>query len=123
MDFNLKNIFSVAALLSTLWAVVATSNGGTRTLDNGTYKVSSDCVTPVRQGDVIVANFQVIGGTATSYTDFGFPSPIVNGTSEVVGTVGAIQRICLPTYSDEDEHAYIYSCYDNGVANCTIAIQ
>lgn len=103
--------------------MVATSSGSNTNLLNGAYKVSSDCVNPIRQADVIVANGQVIGGGAASYTDFGFPNAIVNGTTENVGVVGLIQRICVPTYSDEENHAFVYSCYDNGTPVCTIAIQ
>jgi hypothetical protein len=116
-----KNIFALVALLSTLWAVVATSKGSNN-LTAGSFKVTSDCVSPVREAYVNVQNGMVVSGGATSYTDFGFPTTVVNG-AEVAGTVGFVQRVCVPTYSDEGNHAYIYSCYDNGAASCTIAIQ
>ena len=119
MASNFKNLFAFAALVSTLWAVVATSQGS-NDITNGSFKVTSDCVSPIREATVNVANGMVIGGG--SYTDFGFPSTVVNG-SEVAGVVGAVQRVCVPTYSDETNHAYVYSCYDNGTAYCTIAIQ
>ena len=116
-----KNIFALVVLLSTLWAVVATSKGSNN-LAAGSFKVASDCVTPIREAYVNVLNGMVISGGASSYTDFGFPTSVVNG-SEVAGTVGFVQRVCVPTYTDESAHAYVYSCYDNGAANCTIAIQ
>jgi hypothetical protein len=116
-----KNIFALVALLSTLWAVVATSKGSNN-LSAGSFKVTSDCVTPIREAYVNVQNGMVVSGGASSYTDFGFPTSVVNG-SEVAGSVGFVQRVCVPTYSDEASHAYVYSCYDNGAASCTIAIQ
>lgn len=116
-----KNIFALVALLSTLWAVVATSKGSNN-LATGSFKVTSDCVSPTREAYVNVVNGTVISGGATSYTDFGFPTNVVNG-SEVAGPVGFVQRICVPSYSDEVNHAYVYSCYDNGAAVCTITIQ
>lgn len=116
-----KNIFATFALLGTLWAVVATSSPQ-KSVANGSFKVTSDCVTPVKEANVNVANGMVINGGATSFTDFGFPQAVVNG-AEVVGTVGIAQRICTPTYTDTDQQAYVYSCYDNGVPTCTITIQ
>lgn len=116
-----KNLIAFAALLSTLWAVVATSKVN-KSVANGSFRVTSDCVSPIRDATVNVANGVIISGNATSFTEFGFPSAVVNG-AEIVGTVGLVQRICVPTYSDTDHQAYIYSCYDNGAPTCTITIQ
>lgn len=116
-----KNLFALAALLGTLWAVVATSSPQ-KSVANGSFKVTSDCVSPIKEANVNVANGMVLNGGATSFTEFGFPQAVVNG-AEVVGTVGLVQRVCVPTYSDTDQQAYVYSCYDNGAPTCTITIQ
>lgn len=122
MGFNLKDTFALLALLGTLWAVIATSDGRNSVL-GGVFFVSSNCVDPVREGAVTVSNNQVIGGAATSFLDFGFPSATVQRGSNVTGIVNGVERVCAPTYTDRDNSAYIYSCADNGTQFCTILLQ
>lgn len=121
---GIKNWIAVAALISTLWAVIATSSPRSD-LNTGSFYIISDCVTPNREAIITVTSDQIATPGATSFTDFGFPTATVRLGQETSGTVGAVSRTCFPTYGDTDENAeaWIFSCFDNGAASCTVMIR
>ncbi len=119
-----KNLLLVGFLLFTLFSVVATSDGS-GTPWSGTYRVVSDCVTPVRDQVVSVSGATITTG-GVGFTDFGFPSNTI--TSDMTGTVGAATRRCQITYNDPDKlnlgtHPTIYSCFDDGSFKCSIFLK
>ncbi len=119
-----KNWIAFSALLSTLWAVIATSTPRSD-LNSGAFYIISDCVTPNKEAIITVVSDQISTPGATSFTDFGFPNAAVRLGQETTGTVGAVSRTCFPSYGDTDESsdAWIFSCFDNGAASCTVMIR
>lgn len=119
-----KNLLTVAFLIFTLFSVVATSDGS-GTPWAGTYRVVSDCVTPVRDQSVSVSAATITTG-GVGFTDFGFPANTI--TSDMTGTVGGASRNCKITYNDPDKlnwgsHPTIYSCFDDGSFKCSIYLK
>ena len=121
-----KNILAAAFLGFTLFSVLATSQ--LRDDDkpaSGQNYVISDCVTPVLENVVTIANNVVVAPGGVSFTDFGFPSATIAQT--MTGTVGAVQRECTVTYGEGGlngvKNRWVYSCFDNGTFKCTIYIE
>lgn len=121
-----KRIATAAFFAFTLFSIVATSKSdGSPAF--GTYRVQSDCVSPVKDQVVSVSGSSITTG-GVSFTDFGFPSATL--ANPVTGTVGAVSRSCKVTYGNYDvtnlfgDTKYnIYSCFDNGSFACTILFE
>jgi hypothetical protein len=117
-----KQTIGILVLLSTLWAVLATSQLN-EDLSDGTFTIKSDCTSPVSVENITVTANQITDPFGVDYTDFGFPDTTVTVDSDVVGVVGLVTRVCKTTYKDESDSKFIFSCFDNGAFACTIFIK
>jgi len=121
MASGYKNAFSILALLGTLWAVLATSSPRD-SFTYGSYHVISDCVSPVLEADVEVTDLQITSPAGLSFTDFGFPQNQISPDADMKGEVNGVPRHCRRTYGDTDRESseWIFTCYDNDEAACSI---
>jgi hypothetical protein len=124
-----KNFFAGCFLLFTLVSVLATSypRGGDRP-SSGQHYIISDCVTPTRDGTVVISGSAIVSPGGVSFTDFGFPVATLEQT--VSGTVGSATRECTVTYGEggdfgksKTKDRWLYSCFDNGKFKCSIYIE
>lgn len=112
----------VAAALALCVATISCGSKSPRTIENGSYYIVSNCVTPIRQQAVRTANNTLLA--PDSYTDFGFPTTIVRLGESSAGIVGAVNRECMQTYGDNAEGTrWVFSCFDGGAYVCSILIQ
>jgi hypothetical protein len=118
------NLVSVAALLATLWAVLATSTPRD-SFRYGTYHVTSDCVSPMIEEDIEVDNMEIISPPGRTFGDFGFPQNQIALDATISGEMNGVSRSCTRTYGsvDDDHSEYVYNCFDDGTLACTILIE
>jgi hypothetical protein len=114
-----KKCISIISFAASVWVVVATSTIQ-HYLDNGTFDVASDCVSPTAELTISTSNDQIASPTGVSYTDLGFPTTTVVLGQDSTGTVGGKNRVCKTTYRNGTVGEYIFECFDNDQPVCSI---
>lgn len=121
----IESLFTLVFLLITFVALAATSTGN-HYLQDGLYRISSDCVDPVvDQSEVTVTDYVVTSPASVSFTDFGFPVADLTDRDSLVGAVGTVSRTCTLSYGGtfNNYEAFVFTCKDDGEYSCTIVLE
>lgn len=110
-----SNLFALSCLIGTVWASVATSkmDGGFY----GTYRVSSDCVTPTIQQNITISD-----SSTFDFTTLGFPEISLTRGMKSTGSVNGKTRVCENTLEEGDviDDSFLYTCSDDGQYVCNV---
>lgn len=115
-----SHLVAVLVLAATSWTVLATSTAdGTL---YGTYRAQSDCVNPVQNVTISVADSAITSPASYSFTDLGFPTATLKVGQPNTGVVNGANRSCesvFTSYAGTKDN-YLYTCTDNGEFACNI---
>ena len=119
MPSNSQRLIVLAALILTLWTVLATSILKDSLRFSSVY-VQSDCVEPFAEAQLSINDYEIVEPVGLDFTDFGLPQPELSDAEVISGTFNGVERSCRKTLDDTDIGAWLYTCWDDGAFACNV---
>ena len=118
-----SKFLSILCLIVYGWILLATSSLSTL----GSFYISSDCVSPIRQKEAIsVSSGEITAPSGTTFLDYGLPTTTLTVELGSTGVFNGRIRNCQISYGSDnglDEEVQIFSCFDDRAFACTVIIE